>query len=387
MQTNTRLKGVLMLVNHFRPLPVGGAERQAERLAGYMARRNLWVGVITRKVGALPQVEERSGFHIYRVWQIGSGKFKSIFFTIGAFFGVLRLRKNFDILHAHMEFSSAVAATLAGKLIGKPVIVKFGNSGISSQVKEAHATWLGRFRLGILRRWADAYIALTAEMEEELLEEGFPRSKVFRMDNGINADEFLPPENKELAKAALNLSNRTVIVYVGRLVPMKSLPVLLAAFERALKVDQSLHLLLLGQGAERKSLEALSENLDIRSQVTFVGDVNDVKPYLQAADIFALPSLSEGLPNSLLEAMSMGLACLATRIAGSRDALENGACGILVEPNNVDQLAEALIRLAADKNEVKRLGMLARQRILETYDFSVVGKRYHALYHQLAGGQ
>ncbi|MHB8776916.1 MAG: glycosyltransferase [Anaerolineales bacterium] len=381
------IKGVLMLVNHFPPLPVGGAERQAERLAEYMSGRNLWVGVITRKVGSLPKVEKRSGFNIYRARQFGSGKFKSILFTIGAFFGVLRLWKHFDILHAHMEFSSAVAATIAGKLVGKPVIVKFSSSGFSSAVKQSSATWLGRLRLGILRRWANAYIVLTNEMEEELLEEGFPRSKVFRMDNGINANEFSPTADKESAKAFLNLSKMNVIIFIGRLVSVKALPVLLTAFERALKVDPSLRLLLLGQGPEQKTLEALSENLGIQSRVTFVGNVNDVKPYLQAADIFVLPSLGEGLSNSLLEAMAMGLACIGTRIMGSMDALGNGANGILVEPNNIDQLADALIRLVTDKNEVKRLGLLARQRILENYDFSVVGTRYYALYNQLVNSK
>ena len=387
MQTDMNIKGVLMLVNHFRPLPVGGAERQAERLAEYLSGKNLWVGVITRKVGSLSKVEKRNGFIVYRIRQFGSGKFKSILFTIGAFFGVLRLRKHFDILHAHMEFSSAVAATIAGKLIGKPVIVKFSSSGFSSAVKQSSATWLGRLRLGILRRWANAYVALTNEMEEELLAEGFPRSKVFRMDNGINANEFSPTADKESAKAFLNLSKMNVIIFIGRLVSVKALPVLLTAFERALKVDPSLHLLLLGQGPEQKALEVLSENLGIQSRVTFVGNVDDVKPYLQAADIFVLPSLGEGLSNSLLEAMAMGLACIGTRIMGSMDALGNGANGILVEPNNVDQLADALIRLATDKNEVKRLGLLARQRILENYDFSVVGMRYYALYNHLVNSK
>lgn len=383
MQTERNIKGVLMLVNHFRPLPVGGAERQAERLAEYMVGKGLWVGVITQKVGDLPKVEKRSGFDIYRVWQFGSGKFRALIFTLGAFFGVIRLRDRFDILHAHMEFSSAVAATIAGRLIGKPVIVKFGNSGISSQVKEAYTTWLGRFRLGILRSNASAYIALNNEMEEELLAEGFPRSKVFCIENGINASEFPPPADKEAAKAAINLSNRTVIIYVGRLVPMKLLPVLLKAFKSALAANPNLSLLLLGQGTEQKSLKALSEGLGIQANVSFVGDVNNVKPYLQAADIFVLPSLSEGLSNSLLEAMSMGLACVGTKISGTLDALGNGAYGVLIEPNNVDQLSESLIQLVTDQQEVKRLGMAARQRILARYDFSVIGTRYYALYNQL----
>ncbi len=387
MQTKRDLKGVLMLVNDFYPLPVGGAERQAERLAEHMAERNLWVGVITRKSGNLLKVEKRSGFNIYRIPLFGGGKIKAIIFTVGAFFEILQLRKHFDILHAHMEFSSAVAATFAGMLLGKPVIVKFGSSGFASEVRQSYATWLGRFRLGILRRWASAYIALTSEMEKELLAEGFARSKVMRMDNGINTNEFFPSRDKESAKILLNLSRTTVIIFIGRLVPVKALPVLLTAFERTLKRASNVHLLIVGQGPEQGALHALSETLDIQTHITFVGDVRDIKPFLQAADIFVLPSLGEGLSNSLLEAMASGLACVGTRIVGSMDALGNGENGILVEPNNVDQLADALIHLATNNNEIKRFGLIARQRILENYDFSLVGTNYYSLYQKLVAGK
>ncbi len=384
MENNSRpLKGVLMLVNYFRPLPVGGAERQAERLSEYMVKKNLWVGVMTRKVGSLPAVEKRSGYLIHRAWFFGFGKLKALVFTVAAFFTVFRYAKHFDVLHAHMEFSSAVAATLAGKLMNKPVIVKFPNSGVGSEVTQAMNTLLGRFRLGILRRWADRFVALTAEMQEELVREKFPRDRILRIPNGVNADLFSPSEDKQRAKSDIDMNGKTVILYCGRLVPMKAVPVLLEAFARVVQVDVHAHLILVGDGAERRNLETLSLQYGIQSRVTFTGNVDNVLPYLKAADIFVLPSFAEGLSNSLLEAMSSGLACVATKIPGSMDSLSNGDCGLLVEPGNVDQLADALSRLLSNKEEVLRFGARAREQILKVYDFPIVGERYFELYQQL----
>ncbi len=384
MVNNRRsLKGVLMLVNYFRPLPIGGAEVQAERLSEFMVKKNLWVGVMTRKEGNIPTVERRSGYLIHRIWHFGSGKFKAFTFTVGAFLTVFRYGKNFDVLHAHMEFSSAVAATLAGKLTNKPVIVKFAASGVSSEVQESMKTRLGRFRLSLLRRWASRFIALTSEMEDELLKEGFPRDRVLKIANGVNADQFSPSADKEASKDAINMKGKTVFLFTGRLVPVKAVPVLLQAFAKALKADSNSRLILLGDGEEREKLVSLTQQLGIQQFVTFVGDVENVAPYLNAADIFVLPSLGEGLSNSLLEAMSSGLACVATKITGSMEALANGDYGVLVDPGDVDQLADAFVHLLSNRQEILRLGGLARQRILDTYDLSIIGETYFNLYQQL----
>jgi L-malate glycosyltransferase len=381
------MKGVLMLVNYFPPLSSGGAEVQAERLCEYMVMKNLWVGVVTRKVGDISTVEKRNGYLIHRVWNFGFGKLKAFTYTVGAFFTIFRYGKNFDVLHAHMENSSAVAAALAGRLMNKSVIVKFPNSGVGSDVQASLKTLLGRFRFAILRRWVDRFIALTGEMEEELLREGFSQDRILRIANGVSVETFSSPADKESSKEAIypHLRGKTLFIFVGRLVPIKAIPVLLEAFAKAVKVNSNSHLILLGDGEEREKLETLTRQLGIESYVTFVGAVEDVIPYLKAADVFILPSLAEGLSNSLLEAMSSSLACVATKIPGSMDALANGDCGLLVEPGNIDQLADALIHLLSNKQEILRLGGLARQRILSMYNFPLIGEKYFDLYRQLTG--
>jgi len=377
------MKGVMMLVNHFFPLPTGGAERQAERLAAYMAGQNLVTGVLTRRIGGLPKREKRDGYDIYRLSQIGPGKMKTLTFTLSAILLLLRYQNTYDILHAHLAFSPAVAATIAGKVVGKRVIVKFGNSAEFGDVQQSYKSWRGRLRMAILRRWADIIITLDPQMEAEALADGFYRERVLRMDNGIDASEFVPCDDRNTAKQKLGFGPNPMVLFTGRFSLQKALPVLLKAFKQALASCPDLKLILLGNGEEKEKLMTLAQELEIAEQVSFCDPVNDVRPYLDAADIFVLPSMAEGISNSLLEAMSAGLACIATSVGGNTIALENGNSGLLVTPGNVDELADALSELGRHEDERARFGDKARQRILDRYDFKVVGRQYFRLYEHL----
>lgn len=380
------MKGVMMLVNYFPPLPTGGAERQAERLATYLISRNVPSSVITRRVGSLPRHERRDGFDVYRLAQFGPGKIKTVTFTIAAIISLLRLRHSYDILHAHLAFSPAIAAAVAGKILRKVVIVKFGSNNTSSgEIKLSQRTWRGRLRLAILRRWVDICIALDSEMEKEILDAGFSPNRVVRMGNGIDTARFKPYADKFSAKKALDLGsgNKILVLYTGRLISEKALDLLLMAMKQAMASCKELHLLMIGKGNERDALVALAEKLGIQHCVTFIDYINDVQPYLNAGDIFVLPSLGEGISNSLLEAMSCGLACISTRVGGSTEVLGDGKYGLIIPPNSVEELTEALVRLGNSASERTQLGNLARQRILEKYDFQVVGEQYYSLYTRL----
>jgi glycosyltransferase involved in cell wall biosynthesis len=377
------VKGVMMLVNYFPPLPTGGAERQAERLAVYMAAQKIPTGVLTRRVGDLPKHEQRDGFDVYRLPQVGPGKMKTLTFTLSAIQALLARQHTYDILHAHLAFSPAIAAALTGKLLGKRVIVKFGNSAAYGDVQRSRQSWRGRLRMALLRRWADIIVTLDPEMENEAIADGFARERVLRMDNGIDAGEFVPCLDKPAARQAIGLENKTTVLYTGRLAEQKALPILLLALQEALNTCPDLQLVLLGHGDEKPGLIRQVGTLGIGPQVIFRDPVSDVRPYLNAADIFVLPSMAEGISNSLLEAMSAGLACISTSVGGSPTVLDSGNCGLLVAPGSVFELAEALIRLAANPDERQRLGTRARQRIQNRYDFKVVGRQYHALYEHL----
>jgi glycosyltransferase involved in cell wall biosynthesis len=203
------------------------------------------------------------------------------------------------------------------------------------------------------------------------------------MPNGVDAQAFISDKPKSEIQKELGLSDKLVILFVGRLMSVKSLPTFVDALANALPTCPNLHLLLVGEGPAQASLEKQARELGVEAHITFVGQQRDIKPYLGAADIFVLPSKSEGISNALLEAMSAGLACVSTSVGGGYDVLDGGKCGLLVKPGDVPAWTHAIVDLATDPARRKQLGEAARQRILDHYDFSVVGSKYEALYTEL----
>jgi glycosyltransferase involved in cell wall biosynthesis len=377
------MSSVLMLVNEFWPLSAGGGEKQAERLAAYFSRQGVKVGVLTRGLPGLAAREEHAGHEILRPAAFGPGKLTTLVFMAGAALVIWRRRRDFDILHAHLAFGPALIAALMGRVLAKPVIVKWGGSGPQGEIQQSRRTWRGRLRLALLRRWVTVNIVLSREMGAELLADGFRPATVRQMVNGIDSDAFVRPEPQAAYKARLALAGRTVLVFAGRLVAVKALPVLLSALAQARRQRPELHLLLVGQGPDCESLRAQAQELELTQAVTFCGAQPDVRPYLWAADMLVLPSLTEGISNALLEGMAAGLPCIATAVGGNPEVLGGGEGGCLVPPNDVDALRTAIVRLASDRVEADRLGRAARARIVEAYAWSTVEGDYRELYQEL----
>ncbi|HEY3311088.1 MAG TPA: glycosyltransferase family 4 protein [Anaerolineales bacterium] len=374
-----------MLVNEFPPLPVGGAERQAERLSANLAGRGWMVWVLTRRAPGLPARESRSGFEIIRPASFGAGKLRTVSFVLGSLAELWRLRKSYEILHAHLAFGPAFAAVVGAHFLGKRVVVKLGNSGEFGDIRVSQSTWRGRLRLASLRRWADMIIVLDKNMQEETLSAGFDPTRVRRLLNGIDSQAYIPTQPKAIARKALGLEGKTVVLSMGRLSAQKSLPVLFKAFAAASAENPALHLFVLGDGPDRPSLEALARSLNIFERVTFAGNQDDVRPYLAASDVFALPSASEGISNALLEAAAAGLVCLATPVGGSPEVLDHGRCGLLLPVADVDAWAAALLKVGRSPSLRADLGKAAAERVRSEYDFEVTGARVESLYTELLG--
>ncbi|NQU29507.1 MAG: glycosyltransferase family 4 protein [Anaerolineae bacterium] len=377
------MNGIVMLVNEFHPLPVGGAERQAERLAEYLVAQGRPVWVITRRISGLPAHDIHLGTEIIRPLTFGPGKLKTISFVLGAIITLWKLRHKYKILHAHMLFGPAFAGVWIRRLLDKRILVKLGSSGETGEIRTSQNTIRGRWRLSLLQRWADALVTLDDGMKQEAISSGFNAEIIHSIPNGVDINLFSRNLSRPDAQFNLGLSGDIIILFVGRLVKEKSLPTLLSAFAMAVKKSSALQLVIVGDGPERASLEAQTSLLGISEQVCFAGHQDNVRDYLFAADIFVLPSITEGISNALLEAMSVGLACLATPVGGNAEVLDHGNSGILLPPKDVNAWEQALLKVGGDADLRNQLGKAARQRILNNYDFSIIGGRYEALYTHL----
>jgi glycosyltransferase involved in cell wall biosynthesis len=175
------------------------------------------------------------------------------------------------------------------------------------------------------------------------------------------------------------------VIFTGRLHPQKNLPLLLEAWSEVVRRHPA-NLILVGPGNERRSLADRAKSLGIADRVQFVGAVDDTADYLRAANVFVLPSLAEGMSNSLLEAMSTALPCVVSGIGGNTDLIADGVTGRVVLDPTPSAWSETLRELLEAPGEAQRLGVAARRRIDEEFALDVVVERYVELYRRMIDG-
>jgi len=174
-------------------------------------------------------------------------------------------------------------------------------------------------------------------------------SKVIIIPNAINED-FLRPIHKD--------NRQKTIVAIGRMSPQKNYPLLLQAFSQVTAEFPDYRLLILGEGKLRRDLEALVHQLQIEDRVEMPGYVTDIPERLKAASLYVLPSNYEGMPNTLMEAMALGLPCIATDCdgGGARFLIDNEKNGLLVPKGDIEALAGAMRRMLGDRDFAKQCG-------------------------------
>jgi len=169
------------------------------------------------------------------------------------------------------------------------------------------------------------------------------------------------------------------VVTLARLSPQKGIDTLVTA---AGLVPEA-KFLVVGDGPERTALEAQAESLGISSRVSFLGHRRDVPALLASADVFALPSLFEGLPLSVLEAMAAAKPVVASRIGGTDEAVVDGVTGILVPPSDPAALAQAIRTVLADPQLAARMGGAGRARVHEAFTAQAMARGVEAVYDEL----
>ncbi len=193
---------------------------------------------------------------------------------------------------------------------------------------------------------------------------------------GVDCTEFQPRSPR--------IHECFTVLCVGRLVAAKGQRILIDAVERLVAAGRAVRLILVGEGADRSALEQFVSDKKLANTVTFAGAVNqdDIQAFYQQADAFAIASFAEGIPVVLMEAMAMEIPCIATRVMGIPELIEDGENGLLVAPSDVRGLGDALCRLMDDSGFAGRLGRAGRMRILQAYELNSSSDRLAALFHQ-----
>lgn len=291
-----------------------------------------------------------------------------------------------DVLHAHLYAAEGVGAA-ASLMSGLPLVVTRHSSGLEFNGLSRIVAVIAGFR-------TKRVIAVSEEAAEEAVRIGSARDSVVTIPNGVDTSRFRPLESalRESERARLMAEQFAagcgpeclLIGSVSGLKSVKNFPMLVKAFAgiESSGTDKA-RLLVVGEGPLRGELEGLVSSLGLEQKVSFPGHSDRPEEYLPLLDVFVLPSLSEGVPMALLEAMSCGLACAASRVGGISDLL--GDCGITFEPGDLEGLGEILGRLSADPSLRRELGRRARVRAMEYFDIEIWGSRTVAVYEELIG--
>jgi len=228
---------------------------------------------------------------------------------------------------------------------------------------------------------ADMIVAVSQGYAEGLKRHGIEADRIEVVLNAVRTAKFLPfMEKKTQTRQDLGFSTEDfLIATAGRLSPEKAQADLIAAFAQLCHRYTNIHLVICGSGPLRETLERKAAESGCRN-VHFLGHRTDLDYLMPAFDLFVLPSLTEGLPNVLLEAASCHIPIVATRVGGVPEIVTDGESGLLVEPGNVSQLAQGIERCLNDRESAKQLA-LATYRVVETkYGFAEQTRKLENIY-------
>lgn len=291
------------------------------------------------------------------------------------------------LIHAQFGLSGALTLPLA-KSLNIPLIVHF--RGADATIKEEHARyssvnhWIYYRRREKLKREAKLFITVSRFIKDKLLEQGFPEDKIISLYSGINTEIFQP--NPVVA-------TEPVVLFVGRLTEKKGCEYLIEAMARVQSVLPDVELVIIGDGPLRSNLEAKAANLLKRYQFLGLQPPDAVKNWMNRARLFAAPSVtavggdSEGLPNVVLEAQSMGLPVISTTHAGIPEGVIHGETGFLAPERDSEALAEYALQLLKDSEKWQRFSEKGPIHVQTNFNRAKQTQILEGIYHEVVRGE
>ena len=303
---------------------------------------------------------------------------------------IARLRAHFikwrpNIVHTHRYKENCLAGLAAAMTGNRPLVVQTVHG-----IHEGFRGWQ-RFKMdcySMLERLVTHHvvggaIGVSVEIADHL-KQRYPRLPVTCIHNGISCRDHAP--FKTTTRKEFDIPDDAFVVgTVGRLTPIKGLEYLLRALVPLVQEADSrpIRAMLIGSGPLRLQLEALANSLGIRRSVCFVGERHDVQALLPLVDLFALPSLHEGIPMALLEAMAAGCPVVASQVGGIPEVVRQGIEGTLVPSGNVQALTKAIEDLRSAPERRARYGIAGRERVLAEFNIASTASRTKAFYRDV----
>jgi glycosyltransferase involved in cell wall biosynthesis len=355
----------------------GGAEKLLLSLVAHLDASRYWSVACLLKRGWLSDQLAAQGVETIIVPQNGRLDTRWLRRVIE----VIR-RYGVNVLHAH-EFAMNTYGSLVATITGVPIVTTIHGKNYYAD------KWRRRLAYRLVSRLS-YMVAVSADIKRHLAEKvGVREDRVITIPNGIDLSAYdSQRSHREEVRRTLGVDNGTLLLgAIGNLYPVKGHTYLLRAVALLHGGGLPVKLVIAGRGALLDDLRAETTRLGIARDVAFLGFREDVPALLPALDVFVLPSLSEGLPLSALEAMATGMPVVATRVGGAPEVVAHGESGLLVPPADPTALAEAVRVVLCDREVARRFAETGR-RIVETrFSLARMLGQYEALYTRAARTQ
>lgn len=372
---------ILMLSDYFAP-HIGGVEHAVLAIASRLVQQGHSVHVLTLNTDGAPVRETLHGVVVHRARALDLTRLVGVqtVWSIDAVSSLLRLADEIqpDIIHAHnLFFSTTLIAAALKRHLARPLVVTMHLGTldcISGPARIAAAGWERTVGRSILR-CADRVIAVSQAVAKHAAALRYPASSTRVIPNGVDLDRFFPSPDSTSDHARVGL--------VGRLIFNKGPRYFVESVPAVLEMHPRTEFVLAGEGPLRDELERRVAQLGIGHAVTFLGKRTDIPDILRTCDLYVRPSLTEGLPLTVLEAMACGVPVIATPVGGTAEVVQDGVTGLLIRPGEVDDLARATNDLLANPSRGRALAHQARALVQRSFNWDAVTRQTTAVYQEL----
>lgn len=362
-----------------------GAELQADTQLRQLKANGHTITIIAKKRTVQSKFHEViDGVEVFRVWPPGLRTFMTL---VLLFFN----RHACDIVHIHGQHLFGVAAIGLCSLLGIPSVLKITIAGRFFVRLSADRIFPRKWRpfrrlLNYFSQNASACLAISKEISEQMLSAGFSAERIHLIPNGVDMRRFhpIPSGEQQRLRQQLGLpADKPLLLYASRLIYRKGIDLLLAAWPFIHASCPDVCLVIVGGGSMTEVGKINELQKAGESSILYVGEVQNIAPYLQCSDIFVFPSRREGLPNALLEAMACGAACISSDIGGCNELIEPDKTGMLFANGDSRALSQAVVSLAGNPQKIQELGVHAYCQTQATYNILTVAEQINRLYATL----
>jgi len=324
----------------------------------------------------LPNHEVIDGIKVYRVNYLNKNFLRSATSFPGFMKEGWRIMKKekIDLIHSHITYPSGIVGVFLKKFSKKPLMITIQGDELFDYPDKPFLNYLKPVIISTLKK-ADKIHSVSNALKKVVVKEGVPDEKVIIIPNGVDMSRFTSGEFKK----------QKIILTTSRLTVKNRINNLINAFALSLKHYPELKLWIAGDGPEEDNLKRLVDKLGIKDSVVFLGFVEhkNIPEIYSKSFMFVRAPISEGFGISFIEAMSAGLPTIASNVGGIVDIIQDGNNGLLVPPDNVELLAQAIKKIVEDEQFAKKLSENARNTVIKKYSWQTVTEQIEGVYEKL----